>query len=211
MQYQQDNSNILYHIYVVSFYSTASNCPAPINNEDSTGIDGESTKVNPEERGTAQVVEKTGSTKCKTKTQAECDNNIDKIMKIAQVEDHPVELALTAVAKQMIRTLSADEQDKLLDEIQTVSAKYFRKCRKKLKRDAEQASPPVSVVRTTPPPPPLTPAGQSVQTGLQHAEIQQLQDQVLVEVGSLPPMDQYTSAVQYVTSPDTGATYMQLN
>ena len=79
----------------------------------------------PEERGTTQVAEKTGGTKCKTRTQAEHDNNIDKIMKIAQVEDHPVELALTAVAKQMTRTLSADEQDKLLDEIQTVSAKYF--------------------------------------------------------------------------------------
>ena len=132
-------------------------------------------------------------------------------MKIAQVEDHPVELALTAVAKQMIRTLSTDEQDELLDEIQTVSSKYFREHRKKLKRDAEQAGPAVSVVKTTPPPPPLTPAGQLVQTGLQHAKIQQLQDQVLVEVGSLPPMDQYTSAVQYVTSPDTGTTYMQLN
>ena len=211
MQYQQENSNILYHIYVVSFYSTASNCPAPVNNADSTGIDGDSTEVNPEERGTAQVAEKTGGTKCKTKTQAECDSNIDKIMKIAQVEDHPIELALTAVAKQMIRTLSADEQDKLLDEIQTVSAKYFRERRKKLKRDAEQAGHPVSVVRTTPPPPPLTPAGQSVQTGLQHVKIKQLQDQVLVEVGSLPPMDQYISAVQYVTSPDTGTTYMQLN
>ena len=46
-------------------------------------------------------------------------------MKIAQVEDHPVELVLTAVAKQMIRTLSTDEQDELLDEIQTVSSKYF--------------------------------------------------------------------------------------
>ena len=79
----------------------------------------------PEERGTRQIAEKSGGTKCKTKTQAECDNNIEKIMKIAQVEGHPVELALTAVAKQMIRTLNADEQDELLDEIQIVSVKYF--------------------------------------------------------------------------------------
>ena len=79
----------------------------------------------PEERGTTQIAEKSGGTKHKTKTQAEHDNNIEKIMKIAQVEDHPVELALTAVAKQMIRTLSADEQDELLDEIQIVLAKYF--------------------------------------------------------------------------------------
>ena len=68
MQYQQDNSHILCHIYVVSFYSTASNCPAPVNNADSTGIDGESTKVMPEERDTTQVAEKTGGTKRKTKT-----------------------------------------------------------------------------------------------------------------------------------------------
>ena len=123
------------------------------------------------------------------------------------MEDHPVELVLTAVAKQMIRTLSADEQDELLDEIQTVLANYFQEWHEKLKRDAQQAGPPVSIVRATPPPPPLTPAGQLVQTGLQHAEIQQLEDQVLVEVGSLPPMDQYGSVVQYVTSLDTGTTY----
>ena len=164
-----------------------------------------------ENRDTAPVAEKTGGTKCKTKTQAERDNNIEKIIKIAQVEDHPVELALTAVAKQMIRTLSPDEQDELLDEIQTISSNYFREQRKKLKRDAQQAGHPVSVVRATPSPPPLTPAGKLVQTGLQHAEIQQLEDQVLVEVGSLPLMDQYGSTVQYVTSPDTGTTYTQLN
>ena len=170
-------------------YSTASNCPAPVNNAEGNAVDDVKTEVVSEERGTTQVAEKTGGTKRKTKTQTEHDNNIEKIIKIAQVEDHPVELALTAVAKQMIRTLSPDEQDKLLDEIQTVSANYFQERRKKLKRDAQQAAPPVSVVRATPPPPPLTPAGQSVQTSLQHAEIQQLEDQVLVEVGSLPPMD----------------------
>ena len=195
----------------MSSYSTASNCPASGNNAEVNAVDEDETEAVGSERETTQAAEKTGGTKRKTKTQAERDNNIDKIMKIAQVEDHPVELALTAVAKQMIRTLSPDEQDELLDEIQTVSAKYFRERCKKLKRDAPPGSPPMSVVRTTPPPPPLTPAGQSVQTGLHHGDIQQLEDQVLVEVGSLPPMDQYGNAVQYVTSPDTGTTYMQLN
>ena len=195
----------------MSLYSTASNCPAPGNNAEVNAVDEDETEAVASERETTQVAEKTGGTKRKTKTQAECDNNIDKIMKIAQMEDHPVELALTAVAKQMIRTLSSDEQDELLDEIQTVSAKYFRERCKKLKRDAPPGGPPISVVRTTPPSPPLTPAGQLIQTGLHHAEIQQLEDQVLVEVGSLPPMDQYGNAVQYVTSPDTGTTYMQLN
>ena len=195
----------------MSVYSTASNCPASGNNAEVNAVDEDETEAVASERETMQAAEKTGGTKRKTKTQAEHDNNIDKIMKIAQVEDHPVELALTAVAKQMIRTLSPDEQDELLDEIQTVLAKYFRELCKKLKRDAPPGGPPMSVVRTTPPPPPLTPAGQLVQTGLHHADIQQLEDQVLVEVGSLPPMDQYGTAVQYVTSPDTGTTYMQLN
>ena len=76
--------------------------------------------------------------------------------------------------------------------------------RKKLKRDTQAA---VSVVRAvpTPPPPPLTPAGQLVHA-VQHADINQMEDQVLVE---LPPMDQYTNTVQYISS-ETGTTYMQL-
>ena len=85
-------------------YSTASNWPAPVNNAEGNAVDDVEAEVVSEERGTTQVADKTGGTKCKTKTQAERDNNIEKIMKIAQVENHPVELALTAVAKQMIGT-----------------------------------------------------------------------------------------------------------
>ena len=56
--------------------------------------------------------------KCKTKSQIERDNNIDKILHVAQVEDHPIELALTAISKQMICSPDSDAQDELLDQIQ---------------------------------------------------------------------------------------------
>ena len=122
---------------------------------------------------------------------------MDKIYKLAQAEDHPVELALIAVAKQMIRTLDADEQDELLDEIQSVSSSYFRERWKRLKRNnAQQAS------SST------TSAGHPVQSVLQHAEINQT-GEVLVELGSLPPMEQYNMH-QYMQEPD-GTTYMKLN
>ena len=85
-------------------YSTASNCPTPVNNAEGNAVDDVETEVISEERCPTQVADKTEGTKQKTQTQAERDNNIEKIIKIAQVEDHPVELALTAVAKQMIRT-----------------------------------------------------------------------------------------------------------
>ena len=96
-----------------------------------------------------------------------------------------------------MRTLTADEQDELLDELQAVSSRYFReRCKKN--RDTQLA---VSVVRAvpTPPPPPLTPARQPVQP-IQHAEHQPDGNKVLVE---LPPMNQYSNTVQYVST-ETG-------
>ena len=82
----------------------------------------------------AEPQEKTSGTKRKTKSQVERDSNMEKILKLAQADDHLVELALTAIAKQMIRSLNEDEQDELLDEIQAVSSAYFRERRKKLKK-----------------------------------------------------------------------------
>ena len=143
--------------------------------------------------GQAAEKEKAG-TKCKTKSQTERDINLDEICKLAQARDHQVELALIATAKQMIRTLNTDEQDKLFDEIQSMSSSYFREHHKRLKRSNAQDLIPstssVSVMRAVPPPP-LTIAGQTVQSKLQHADINQMQDDVLIEVGNLPPMEQY--------------------
>ena len=132
---------------------------------------------------------------------------------MAQAEDHPVELALLAISRQMIRSLNSDEQDDLLEQIQAVSSAFFRERRKRLKTNGQEAV--QSAVVVVPAPPRLTPAGQPVVNvvnpvqQLHQAEMQQIGDDVLVEVGSLPPMDQYN--VQYVTAPDTGATYMKLN
>ena len=107
--------------------------------------------------------------KRKTKSQIERDNNIDKILHMAQVEDHPVELALTSISKQMICSLDSDKQDELLDQIQTVSAKYFRKHRKRIRRNVQEAV--QSEISVVPAPPPLTPAGQPTGQALQHAEV----------------------------------------
>ena len=105
-------------------YSTASNCPAPVKALQMNHVPEEEAEA--EQQVDADMrSQKEKGTKCKTKSQSDKDNNIDKMMHIAQVEDHPVELALTAIAKQMIRSLDSDEQDDLLDQIQSVSAKYF--------------------------------------------------------------------------------------
>ena len=80
-----------------------------------------------------------------------------------------------------------------------MSASYFRERHKKLKRNTQEVSSSVSLVRAAPPAP--TPAGQPiVQMGLQQVEIHQLDDQ-------MPPMDQSSNTVQYVLS-DTGTTCM---
>ena len=179
--------------------------PAPANTEDETAEQDQGAA-----QEAAQPDKERPSTKRKTKSQSERDDALDKIYKLAQAEDHPVELALTAIAKQMIRTLDVDEQDELLDEIQSVSSSYFRERQKRLKRNnAQQASSSTTSVSVAAPlPPPLTPAGHPVQSGLQHAEINQTSE-VLVELGSLPPMEQY-NIHQYVQEPD-GTTYMKFN
>ena len=139
--------------------------------------------------------------KRKTKSQLDKEDQMDKILKLAQQEDHPVELALLAIGKKMIRTLSKDEQDELLEEIQEVQVKFFRERRKRMrletaqKRNQEQ--------RLLPPPPPLQ-AGPS--NAVQHAAIEE-DSGMLVEVSQLPPLEQYN--VQYVRE-EGGATYMKL-
>ena len=177
-------------------YSTVSNCPAPAP----AGGDQQQEQVDETEGDTEQnEAERKTPAKHKTKSQSERDDNLDKILKLAQSEDHPVELTMTAVAKQMIRNLTKEEQDDLLSEIQSVSAQFFREKHRKRKADST-----VQQI-VTPPPPPLTLAGMQ-----QQAQIQQLEsDGILVEVGSLPPLEQYNSMVQYVS--DDGHTYMKLN
>ena len=71
--------------------------------------------------------------KRKTKSEAACEEQFNKLLKIAQQEDHPVELVLLGIAKQIIKTLDSDEQDELLDEIQGVSSRFFRQKRQHLR------------------------------------------------------------------------------
>ena len=184
--------------------STASNCPAPRTPQANDVPEEEAEAEKQDDADTRSNKDK--GTKRKIKSQSNRDNNIEKIMCKAQVEDHPVELALTAIAKQMIRSLDSDEQDDLLDQIQSVSAKYFRERQQRLKRNNVQEAVQSAILRG---PPPLTPAGQPVAQVIQQAEIQQMSDDMLVEVGSLLPLEQYN--IQYVTAADTGATYMKLN
>ena len=90
-----------------------------------------------------------------------CEEQFNKLLKIAQVEDHPVELALSMIGKQMLRSLADDEQDEFLEKMCSVSDRYFRERRKCLRAE-RAASTTGNPKTTTPPPPPLTPAGQPV-------------------------------------------------
>ena len=72
--------------------------------------------------------ENADSPKCKRKTKSQMDREeqFNKLLKVAQQEDHPVELALTAISNQMQRSLNEEEQDKLLDELRSVASTFFR-------------------------------------------------------------------------------------
>ena len=78
----------------------------------------------------AEDDEVSATRKRKTKSEIAHEEQFNKLLKIAEQEDHPVDLALSAIGKQMIRTLTTDEQDELLEDIRCVSDKYFRECRK---------------------------------------------------------------------------------
>ena len=143
--------------------------------------------------------------KRKTKSEAACDEQFNKLIKIAQQEDHPVELVLGGIFKQMIRTLDSDEQDELLDEIQGVSSRYFRQKRQCLRAARNTSN--TTVNADLPPPPPLTAAGQG-QNDLQVAQMNEVgTGDILFDMSDMPPLQQYS--VEYVRSQE-GATYMKI-
>ena len=143
--------------------------------------------------------------KRKTKSEAACEEQFNKFLKIAQQEDHPVELVLGGIAKQIIRTLDSDEQDELLDEIQGVSSRFFRQKRQHLRAAKNTSS--TTVNADLPPPPPLTAAGQG-QNCLQVAQVNEVgTGDILFDVSDMPPLQQYS--VEYVRS-EEGATYMKI-
>ena len=91
--------------------------------------------------------------------------------------------------------MADDEQDELLEELRSVSDRYFRERRKRLR--AEKAGSTTVKSTTTPPPPPLTPAGQPVMN----------RGEILMDVTNMPPMQQYNA--EYVHDVD-GTTYLQM-
>ena len=111
------------------FCSTTSNCPAPRPCPDQVEQDvGPSTST--VTNADVEDDEVSATRKCKTKSEIAREEQFNKLLKIAEQEDHPVDLALSAIGKQMIWTLTADEQDELLEDICCVSDKYFRERRK---------------------------------------------------------------------------------
>ena len=141
----------------------------------------------------------------KTKSEAAREEQFNKLFKIAQQEDHPVELVLGGIAKQIIRTLDSDEQDELLDEIQGVSSRFFRQKRQRLRAAKNTSS--TTVNADLPPPPPLTAAGQG-QNGLQVAQVNEVgTGDILFDVSDMPHLQQYS--IEYVRS-EEGATYMKI-
>ena len=84
------------------FLSTTSNCPAPPTPSEPTEQQGgDNGEVTPSTSSNAddEVIRK-----CKTKSELACEEQFNKLLKVAQQEDHPVELALCAIGKQMIRS-----------------------------------------------------------------------------------------------------------
>ena len=147
----------------------------------------------------------TGSTgkKRKTKSEVACEEQFNKLLKIAQ--DHPVELVLSGIAKQIIRTLDSDKQDELLDEIQGVSSRFFRQKRQRLRAAKNTSN--TTVNADLLPPPPLTAAGQP-QHGLQTAQVNKVGNgDILFEVSDMSPLQHYN--LEYVRS-EEGATYMKI-
>ena len=153
-------------------FSTTTNCPAapaqPVpagianqtgngnnNNNDNNNIDAEENADSPKR-------------KWKTKSQIDREEQFNKLLKVAQQEDHPVELALAAISKQMQRSLNEEEQDELLDELHSVASTVFREKRRRERRQVSSAQPSTSTSNPTPPPPSL------LQANERPAQIQQV-------------------------------------
>ena len=135
------------------------------------------------------------------------------MLKVAQ-EDHPVELGLALISKQMQRSLNEEEQDELLDELRAVASNYFREKRRMQRREVSSVVPSMSTALLTPPPPPLLRVNerrplqvqQNLKENVQQATTSELGD-MLFDVSSLPPMQGYN--VELVRDSD-GGTYMKM-
>ena len=197
-------------------HSTTTNCPpAPPPPGESAANDQPGTSTG----GQAGEEEDTPGKKRKTKSEQVREEQFNKLLKVAEQDDHPVDLALAALGKQMIRTLSQDEQDELLEDLHAVSDKFFREHRRRLRVEKTavavaganvEASGPPPAQLPCPPPPPLLRAGQH------QPQVQQVQaatvsemgaGDMLVELQDIPPMQQYN--VEYVRGVE-GTTYMKL-
>ena len=198
-------------------FSTTTNCPAapaqPVpadiadqtgngnnNNNDNNNIDAEENADSPKH-------------KRKTKSQIDREEQFNKLLKVAQQEDHPVELALAAISKQMQRSLNEEEQDKLLDELRSVASTFFREKRRGERRQVSSTQPSTSTSNPTPPPQPLLWANErpaQIQVPVQQAPLQQSTGEIgemLFDVSSLPPMQGYN--VELVRDSE-GGTYMKM-
>ena len=189
----------------VYLFSTTTNCPAPPPRpEENTGADGSND---------AEVGEEDTPRKRKTKSQQEKDEQFNKLLKIAQTDDHPVELALASISKQMQRSLNEDEQDELLDELRAVASSYFREKRKSKRTSASAAITHPPAPLQTPPPPPLRHASEMVPQPQAQQAVQNIHQtdvgrgDILFEMGDLAPMQQYNMEIVHDS---TGGAYMKM-
>ena len=185
-----------------------SNCPAPAPAGPVAAAPPEDGDAVPGPSGDSSDKEVTPS-KWKTKSQQATDDHFEKILKLTQQDEHPVELAMQAIAKQIIRTLDEEEQDEILEQFQSMSSGFFRERRRKLRAAAKKKSgtalATVSAAVAMPPPPPLV--AQPGNSTVQRVEEEGLGN-ILFEVArELPPMNQYN--VQYVRE-ENGTTYMKM-
>ena len=151
--------------------------------------------------------------KWKTKSQIDREEQFNELLKVAQQEDHPVELVLATISKQMQRSLNEEEQDELLDGLCSVASTFFREKRRREGRQVSSTQPSTSTSNPTPPPPPCVMGKwetQIKQVLVQQAPLQQSTGEIgemLFDVSSLPPMQGYN--VELVRDSE-GGTYMKM-